>query len=59
MRRIIPIGFIGKDILAVEKDIKPVIEDRKAYPEQLPDGSRQADALPPIPEKTFPEAIER
>jgi hypothetical protein len=42
MKRIIPIGFIGKDILAVEKEIKPVIEDAKAYREELARDFRQA-----------------
>jgi len=60
MKRTIPIGFIGKDILALEKEIKPVIENSKAYRAQLAHESREAiDALPPIPKKTFPEAIER
>ena len=48
-----PIGFLGKDILAVEKEVKPVIEDSKAYREQLAHEFRQAiEALPPIPETT-------
>jgi len=53
MKRIIPIGFIGKDILAVEREVKPVIEDSKAYREQLAREFRQAiEALPPMPDKT-------
>jgi hypothetical protein len=48
-----PIGFLGRDILAIEKDVKAVIEDSKAYREQLAHEFRQAiEALPPIPEKT-------
>jgi len=42
MKRIIPIGFIGKGILAVEKEIKPVIEDSKAHREELAREFRQA-----------------
>jgi hypothetical protein len=45
--RLKPIGFIGKDILAIQKD------DSKAYREQLAQEFRQAiDALPPLIEKT-------
>jgi len=52
MKRIIPIGFIGKDILAVEREVRPVIEDSKAYREQLAREFRQAiEALPSMPDK--------
>ena len=53
IQKVRPIGFLGKDILALEKEVKPVIEDSKAYREQLAHEFRQAiEALPPIPEKT-------
>ena len=53
IQKVRPIGFLGKDILAVEKDLRPVCEDSKAYREQLAHEFRQAiEALPPIPEKT-------
>jgi len=42
MKRNNPIGFIGKDIFAVEKEINPVIKDSKAYREQLARDFRQA-----------------
>jgi len=46
-----PIGFLGKDILAVEVD--PVIADSKAYRQELADEFRKVvEALPPMPEKT-------
>jgi hypothetical protein len=48
-----PIGFLGKDILAIQKEVKPVTESSKAYREQLADEFRQAiGALPPMPDKT-------
>ena len=51
--RLKPISFIGKDILAVQKEVKPVIEDSKAYREELAREFRRAiEALPPIPEQT-------
>jgi hypothetical protein len=53
IQKVRPIGFLGKDILAVEKEVKPVIKDSKACREQLAHEFRQAiEALPPIPEKT-------
>jgi hypothetical protein len=53
IQKVRPIGFLGKDILAIEKDVKAVIEDSKAYREQLAHEFRQAiEALPAIPEKT-------
>ena len=53
MKRIVPIGFVGKDVLAVEKEVKPVIEDSKAYRQELADEFRKAvEAVPPMPEKT-------
>ena len=46
-----PIGFLGKDILAVEVD--PVIADSKACRHELADEFRKAiEALPPMPERT-------
>jgi hypothetical protein len=46
-----PIGFLGKNILAVEAD--PIIADSKAYRQELADEFRKAvEALPPMPEKT-------
>ena len=46
-----PIGFLGKDILAVEVD--PVIADSKVYRQELADEFRKTvEALPPMPEKT-------
>jgi hypothetical protein len=48
-----PIGFLGKDILAIQKEAKPVTDDSKAYREQLAHEFRQAiEALPPMPDKT-------
>jgi hypothetical protein len=53
IQKVRPIGFLGKDILAVEKAVKAVIEDSKAYRGQLAHERCQAiEALPPIPEKT-------
>ena len=47
IEKVRPIGFLGKDILAIQKD------DSKAYREQLAQEFRQAiDALPPLIEKT-------
>jgi hypothetical protein len=37
-----PVGFLGKDILAIQKEVKPVTESSKAYREQLADEFRQA-----------------
>ena len=34
-QKVRPIGFLGKDILAIQKDVKPVVEHSKAYREQL------------------------
>lgn len=48
-----PIGFLGKDILAIRKEVKPVAKDSKAYRIELAHEFRQAiEALPPIPQKT-------
>jgi hypothetical protein len=42
MKRIVPTGFIGKDILAVEKEVKPVIEDSKGYRQEVAREFRRA-----------------
>ena len=48
-----PIGFLGKDILAIRKEVKAVVKDSKAYRIELAHEFRQAiEALPPIPQKT-------
>ena len=53
IQKVRPIGFLGKDILAVEKEVKPAIEHSEAYRKQLAHDFRRAiEALPPIPEKT-------
>jgi len=30
IEKVRPIGFLGKDILAIQKDVKPVVKDSKA-----------------------------
>jgi hypothetical protein len=35
IQKVRPIGFLGKDILAIQKDVKPVIKDSKAYRAEL------------------------
>jgi len=53
-KKFTPIGFIGKDILAVEKEVKPVIEDSRAYREELAQEFRQAiDAVASRQEKVL------
>ena len=48
-----PIGFLGKDILATQKEVKPVTESSKAYREQLAGEFRQAiGEVPPMPDET-------
>jgi len=48
-----PIGFLGKDILAIRKEVKPVVKDSKAYRIEPAHEFRKAiEALPPNPEKT-------
>ena len=50
-RRLKPIGFLGKDILAIE--VSPAIQDAKSYRQELADEFRKAiEALPPMPDKT-------
>ena len=45
-QKVRPIGFLGKDILAIQKDVKPVVKDSKACREQLAREFRDAvDAL--------------
>src|SRR5215472_16401386 len=46
IQKVRPIGFLGKDILAIQKDVKPVVKHSKAYREQLAREFRDAvDAL--------------
>lgn len=42
MKKSEPFGFIGKDILAIEKEIKPIISDSRDYRLELAREFRQA-----------------
>ena len=35
IEKVRPIGFLGKDILAIQKDVKPVVKDSKTYRAEL------------------------
>jgi len=35
IQKVRPIGFLGKDILAIQKDVKPVVKDSKACRAEL------------------------
>jgi hypothetical protein len=42
IEKVRPIGFLGKDILAIQNDLRPVIKDSKVYRAELASDFRAA-----------------
>jgi hypothetical protein len=42
VQKVRPIGFLGKDILAIQKDVNPAFKDSKAYRAELAREFREA-----------------
>jgi hypothetical protein len=53
LQKVGPIGFLGKDVLAIQEQKTPVINNSKAYLAELAGEFRRAiEALPEMPDKT-------